>query len=80
MKTAISVPDATFSQVTERALRLGWSRSEFFTRAAQRYLEQLDNDVITQQLNAVADAMNDDSSTRSAVSAGRRLLSTTDTW
>ncbi len=42
MKTAISVPDTTFIKVDERAKQLGMSRSEFFTRAAEGYLAQLD--------------------------------------
>jgi metal-responsive CopG/Arc/MetJ family transcriptional regulator len=38
VKTAISIPDHVFEQVEETAARLGMSRSEFFTRAAQMYL------------------------------------------
>ena len=38
MKTAISVPDETFAQATRQAAELGISRSEFFARAARRYL------------------------------------------
>ena len=41
MKTAISLPDETFDRVSRRASDLGMSRSEFFTRAAQRYLDWL---------------------------------------
>ncbi len=81
MKTAISIPDETFTQAERRASSLGISRSEFFTRAAQRYLDQFDEDTVTQQLNAVADALNEDSSTLAAVSAGRQRLSATeDEW
>jgi metal-responsive CopG/Arc/MetJ family transcriptional regulator len=42
MKTAISVPDETFEKASRRAHDLGMSRSEFFSRAAARYLEELD--------------------------------------
>ena len=38
VKTAISVPDETFEQATRQAAELGISRSEFFARAARRYL------------------------------------------
>jgi metal-responsive CopG/Arc/MetJ family transcriptional regulator len=40
MKTAISVSDETFDRVSRTASDLGMSRSEFFTRAAQRYLDE----------------------------------------
>lgn len=43
MKTAISVPDETFRRVDERAAALGMSRSEFYSRAAQGFLERLDS-------------------------------------
>ena len=42
MKTAISLPDDMFDRVTRRAQELGVSRSEFFARAARRYLDELD--------------------------------------
>ena len=39
MKTAISVPDPVFERVDREAKRLGVSRSEFFAKAAERYLD-----------------------------------------
>ena len=42
MKTAISLPDDTFDRASQRATELGMSRSEFFARAAQHYLDELD--------------------------------------
>jgi NAD(P)H-hydrate repair Nnr-like enzyme with NAD(P)H-hydrate epimerase domain len=53
MKTAISVPDATFARVDAAADRLGMSRSEFFSRAAERWLSALDDDGTTAQIDAV---------------------------
>jgi predicted DNA-binding protein len=47
MKTAISVPDEIFKRVDRRAKQLGVSRSEFFARAAERYLESLAEDQVT---------------------------------
>lgn len=47
MKTAISLPDAVFRQVERKARQLGLSRSEFFARAAQRYLESLQDEAVT---------------------------------
>ncbi len=52
VKTAISVPDDTFRRVDERAAELGMSRSEFFSRAAERYLTELDGELLTAQINA----------------------------
>lgn len=79
MKTAISVPDETFQAATRRAADLGMSRSEFFTRAAQRYLEQLDAESLTGRIDAALNAVSGDDSAAAAVSAGQRRLSAT-TW
>ncbi len=51
MKTAISLPDATFARVDEAARRLRVSRSEFFARAAERWLKELEDHDLTEQIN-----------------------------
>lgn len=51
MKTAISLPDETFARVEQAAKRLGVSRSEFFARAAERWLHDLDDDQITDAID-----------------------------
>jgi hypothetical protein len=51
VKTAISLPDDTFRRVDDAAKRLGVSRSEFFARAAERWLESLDDDGTTDAIN-----------------------------
>jgi metal-responsive CopG/Arc/MetJ family transcriptional regulator len=51
VKTAISVPDDTFRRVDSAAKRLGVSRSEFFARAAERWLQDLDRDDITDAID-----------------------------
>lgn len=51
MKTAISLPDETFVRVEEAAKRLGVSRSEFFARAAERWLDDLDDDQTTDAID-----------------------------
>lgn len=51
MKTAISVPDHTFERVETAAKQLGVSRSEFFTRAAERWLDDLENGDTTEAIN-----------------------------
>lgn len=51
MKTAISVPDDTFEAVEQAAARLGISRSQFFARAAQRWVEELEDADLTTRIN-----------------------------
>jgi len=74
MKTAISVPDDTFDEAERRAAALGMSRSEFFTRAAQHYMEQLDAQSLAARIDAAIALVGVDESTQAAVAAGRRYL------
>lgn len=74
VKTAISVPDETFQQADRQAAALGMSRSEFFTRAAQRYLRELDDQSLTSRIDAAVALVGVDESSATAVSAGRRRL------
>lgn len=56
MKTAISLPDDTFQRVDHAAKRLGVSRSEFFARAAERWLEALEDEGTTGAIDRVVAA------------------------
>ena len=77
MKTAISIPDDTFDRVNRTASALDMSRSEFFTRAAVRYLDELDAQSLTGQIdNALAQIHQTDDA--DAVEGGRRLLDAMD--
>lgn len=79
MKTAISIPDETFDRASRRARELGMSRSEFFSRAAARYLDDLDEESLTRQIDAAVDRLGSgDDSTGDAVAAGRRVLADLD--
>ncbi len=80
MKTAISVPDETFERATKQAAELGISRSEFFSRAARRYLDELASRSLTEQVNEALEAAGDDDSAAAAARAGRRLLAPGDEW
>jgi len=80
MKTAISVPDDTFDQATRQAAELGISRSEFFTRAARRYLDELASRSLTEQVNDALQAAGSDDSAAAAAAAGRKLLAAGDDW
>jgi metal-responsive CopG/Arc/MetJ family transcriptional regulator len=80
VKTAISLPDATFERVNKRAARLHLSRSEFFARAAEQYLDHLDSSSITDEIDDVVEQTKDDSG-RAAVATGlRRLAESDDEW
>ncbi|RSM62143.1 CopG family transcriptional regulator [Kibdelosporangium aridum] len=76
MKTAISVPDETFVQVEQSAKSLGVSRSEFYTRAARFYLDHLEQQSLTNEINAALDGV--DESSAVAAAAGRRYLAGAD--
>jgi hypothetical protein len=80
MKTAISVPDETFEQATRQAAELGISRSEFFARAARRYLDELASRSLTQQVDDALRAAGSDDSAAAAARAGRELLAAGEDW
>jgi metal-responsive CopG/Arc/MetJ family transcriptional regulator len=79
MKTAISLPDETFDRVARRASDLGMSRSEFFTRAAQRYLDELDAQSLTGQIDSALERLHGiDEAEAAAVAIGHRVLHAVD--
>ena len=80
VKTAISVPDETFNQATKQAAEMGISRSEFFTRAARQYLEELASRSVTEQVNDALQAAGSDDSAAAARAAGHRLLAAEGDW
>jgi predicted DNA-binding protein len=79
MKTAISLPDDTYEQATKQAAELGISRSEFFARAANVYLNELASHSLTQQINEALQTAEDDSNA-AAAAAGRSYLADQDNW
>lgn len=80
MKTAISLPEHTFEQASRRAKELGISRSEFFARAAELYLDELDTHSLTQQIDEALQTVSPDESSSDAVAVGRRRLAGGDDW
>lgn len=70
MKTAISVPDEVFHEADETAERLGWSRSQLYTRALSEFLERQTPDPVTSALDALADEIGAGSSP----ATGRALI------
>jgi metal-responsive CopG/Arc/MetJ family transcriptional regulator len=78
MKTAISLPDSTYEQATKKAKELGISRSEFFTRAAEVYLDELTGHSLTRQIDEALETAGADESSSAAAAAGRRRLAEDD--
>ena len=79
MRTTISVPDEIVDRVSERATAMGMTRSAFFARAAQRYLDELDAESLTTQIDSALETLDaHDESRDAAVAAGRRLLDAMD--
>ena len=74
------MPDETFAQATRQAAELGISRSEFFARAARRYLDELASRSLTQEVNEALQAAGSDDSAAAAAQAGRRRLAAGDDW
>lgn len=70
MKTAISLPDDTYRRADRAAKRLGLSRSEFFARAAENWLDALEEGATTEAINrAIAGTQADHAFTDAAAAA-----------
>jgi metal-responsive CopG/Arc/MetJ family transcriptional regulator len=69
MKTAISVPDETYQRVERAAKRLGVSRSEFYARAAQSWLDTLEDEATTEAINLAVEGIPSDSAFTDAAAA-----------
>lgn len=79
VKTAISLPDKIFDRVSRRAADLGISRSEFLARAAQRYLDELDAESLSSQIDRALEVLGaPDDTQEAAVEVGRRVLTGAD--
>lgn len=79
MKTAISLSDETFDRVSRTATDLGMSRSEFFARAAVRYLDELDAQSLTGQIDSALERLDGtDEAEAAAVAIGHRVLGAVD--
>jgi metal-responsive CopG/Arc/MetJ family transcriptional regulator len=73
VKTAISLPDETFRRVDEAAKRMGLSRSEFFARAAQSWLEALEDEGTTDAINRALDGIDQDHGFTDAAAAASAM-------
>ncbi|HEY3035911.1 MAG TPA: ribbon-helix-helix domain-containing protein [Streptosporangiaceae bacterium] len=80
MKTAISLSDATFERVTSKARELGISRSAFFARAVELYLDDLAGHSVTEHVNEALRVAGGDESWPAAAAAARDRLAAGDDW
>jgi metal-responsive CopG/Arc/MetJ family transcriptional regulator len=60
VKTAISLSDDTFQRVDRAAKRLGLSRSELFARAAESWLDSVEEDDVTEAINDAIAGLGED--------------------
>jgi hypothetical protein len=74
MKTAISIATPIFREAEKAARRLGLSRSEFFTRAAQRMVESIREDEVKASYDAAFATDKAPAETAFRRKASRRLL------
>jgi hypothetical protein len=78
VKTTISVPSEVYARATRRAKELGTSRSAFFAGAAEKELDAANTSAgVRDRINAVVDAVNDDTIEFTTMAA-RRLLAKDD--
>jgi predicted DNA-binding protein len=82
MKTAVSMPNETYHRLTGTARKLGLSRSELLTRAAVAYLDELDSETLTDEINRAVDLIGDSDDTRTVVVAASkaRMAEIDDEW
>jgi metal-responsive CopG/Arc/MetJ family transcriptional regulator len=78
VKTTISVPSEVYARATRRAKELGTSRSAFFAGAVEKELDAANTSAgVIDHINAVVDAVNDDT-IEFTTTAARRLLAKDD--
>lgn len=80
MRTTISVPDQILARAARRAEASGTNRSELFTTAVRRYLDEPDAESLRRDIDAALNLVDRDESTEAAVRAGRRRPVADDPW
>ena len=75
MKTAISVPDPLFQKVERARPDLGMSRSQFYATAAQHYLDSVEREALTSEIDAALQTVRGDSHAQAAEEHERADLS-----
>lgn len=59
MRATVTVDDALFAEADRRAAELGLSRSGFYERALEYYLERLREAMLTNRMNRLLDKYDD---------------------
>jgi len=77
MKTAVSIPDEVFAKVERLAKRTRRSRSEVYSAALREYVARHTPDEVTEAIDRVCAAVNEDHDAF-LVEAGRRVLERTE--
>ena len=80
MKTAISIPDATFESAERLAKRLGISRSQLYSTAIGELIEKYRYSGVTEQLDAIYEANPDASSLDKDIEALQSRVFEGDDW
>ena len=80
MKTAISIPDATFESAERLAKRLGISRSQLYSTAIGALIEKYRYNGVTEQLDAVYETNPDASSLDKGIEALQSRVFEGDDW
>jgi antitoxin MazE6 len=73
MKTAISIPDAVYSEAERLSRRLKKSRSQIYTEAVTEYIARHDPEAVTEAMNRICDAV-DTRPDLALAAAARRTL------
>jgi metal-responsive CopG/Arc/MetJ family transcriptional regulator len=81
VKTTISVPSDVFARAARRAKELGTSRSALFSDAVEKELDATNtSDDLIGRINAVVDAIADDTVEFTTAAARRLLMRDHTTW
>jgi hypothetical protein len=59
MRATVTVDDTLFAEADRRAAELGLSRSGFYERALEYYLERLREEMLTNRMNRLLDKYDD---------------------
>ena len=73
MKTAISIPDAIYSEAEQLSRRLKKSRSQIYTEAVTEYIARHDPEAVTEAMNRICDVV-DTKPDLALAAAARRTL------
>jgi metal-responsive CopG/Arc/MetJ family transcriptional regulator len=80
MKTAISIPDQLFNEAEITAKQMGLARSQLYVRAIKEFVEHHNRDVITEKLDEVYSAGENQNDINDAGLQNLREATENDSW